>query len=72
MESFVRISLMLVVGAGWFVILHTLLDPLGISGWGVDLTVPIVAAAIGTLRDREVFRAVVAWLGLAGSAPARR
>jgi len=63
---------MLVVAAGWFVILHTLLDPLGISGWGVDLAVLIAAVAIGTLRDREVFRAVVAWLGLRGSAPAQR
>jgi hypothetical protein len=59
----------LVAAAGWFVILHTLLDPLDISGWGVDLVVLIAAAAIGTLRDREVYRAVLSWLGLANSVP---
>jgi hypothetical protein len=64
-EPFVRIFLMLSIAGASAVLAHWILDPLQIEGLLVDLILLLIAAVLGVLSDREIFRAVTRRLHVA-------
>jgi hypothetical protein len=59
MELIVRIGMMLPIAGGSAVMLHRAFDHFQVEGGFADISVLLIAAILGSLGDRDVFRATV-------------